>query len=594
MVSSRRGFSAIAVATILTGRGEAVWARRRSAVHSAGEWTLGPLPVPGCGVSGRLHRGPGRGCRRVRRRGGRRRESAGTRDSFPSTGGSLDGLQHTGCLIMTPRHGARVVSRRQRAGPAERCSQRAWGGRPGGPGAGTPAPTSRRARSPGCAPGSRPPAQPSDQAPSPQSCPVSWEELVERVEAELDRLVLGDVLATVRPLRGHALETTWRQRTWEAFRALQAYARAKARQRAGRRGLTPGRRQRAAGTVTAATGRFSGLSAPVGAVGQEQFGLEPVRALRTLPGRAARPSPATSPPCGRGTASPPAGETSVVPVCPRTRPVPRSSPAPSTTPPPRTAPHGEPGPRVQEGTAARYPRRPSTAGSGSPQRPCGPVGRPGLGHTSAGASSSSPARRRRCSGRRRRGPRSTMRAGAGAALPSRTLRRSSRERDCAVTGGGVSRVGAGAAPRETMKEGPLGEHRCRAGRPWRVRRRGEGGAWAGSRAAAERHRRRASRAAAKTQSAGGRPSPGTPGTSAGRAPPSSSSTSGRIAWCLRRHLSGCPSPTVPAPACCGRSQTWVNSDLLTASFARRHAVTSRRTGPSTDGQTAHRGDTTDT
>jgi hypothetical protein len=108
--------------------------------------------------------------------------------------------------------------------------------------------------------------QPSDQAPSP---------------AELDRLVFGDVLATVRPLRGHALETTWRQRTWEALRALQAYARAKARQRAGRDAVSRragGSGQRAAGTVTATTGRFSGLSAPVGATVQEQSGLEPVRA----------------------------------------------------------------------------------------------------------------------------------------------------------------------------------------------------------------------------------------------------------------------------------------------------------------------------
>ncbi|MFZ3492205.1 hypothetical protein ACODT5_03010 [Streptomyces sp. 5.8] len=59
------------------------------------------------------------------------------------------------------------------------------------------------------------------------ACPASWEELVERAEAELDRIVLGDVLATSRPLRGHTAETTWRQRTWEALRALDAYARAK-------------------------------------------------------------------------------------------------------------------------------------------------------------------------------------------------------------------------------------------------------------------------------------------------------------------------------------------------------------------------------
>lgn len=59
------------------------------------------------------------------------------------------------------------------------------------------------------------------------TCPASWEEVVERTAAELDRIVLGDVLATSRPLRGHTSETSWLRRTWEALRALDAYARAK-------------------------------------------------------------------------------------------------------------------------------------------------------------------------------------------------------------------------------------------------------------------------------------------------------------------------------------------------------------------------------
>ncbi|GHG13107.1 hypothetical protein ACFFSH_31415 [Streptomyces filamentosus] len=69
--------------------------------------------------------------------------------------------------------------------------------------------------------------QPSEGPPPQGSHPATWEELVERAASELDRIVLGDVLATVRPLRGHTAEATWRQRTWEALRALDAYARAK-------------------------------------------------------------------------------------------------------------------------------------------------------------------------------------------------------------------------------------------------------------------------------------------------------------------------------------------------------------------------------
>ncbi|MFI0742496.1 hypothetical protein ACH4PU_31130 [Streptomyces sp. NPDC021100] len=69
--------------------------------------------------------------------------------------------------------------------------------------------------------------QPSEGPPTQDFRPASWEELIERAEAELDHVVLGDVLATVRPLRGNAWEATWRQRTWEALRALDAYARAK-------------------------------------------------------------------------------------------------------------------------------------------------------------------------------------------------------------------------------------------------------------------------------------------------------------------------------------------------------------------------------
>ncbi|MEV6956563.1 hypothetical protein [Streptomyces sp. NPDC051183] len=69
--------------------------------------------------------------------------------------------------------------------------------------------------------------QPAPEEPPQTTWPASWEELVERTAAELDRIVLGDVLATSRPLRGHTFETTWLRRTWEALRALDAYARAK-------------------------------------------------------------------------------------------------------------------------------------------------------------------------------------------------------------------------------------------------------------------------------------------------------------------------------------------------------------------------------
>ncbi|MFF2567341.1 hypothetical protein [Streptomyces sp. NPDC058084] len=74
--------------------------------------------------------------------------------------------------------------------------------------------------------------QPSEGRPPQNSCPANWEELVERVESDLDHIVLGDVLASVRSLRGHTSEATWRQRTWEALRALDAYARAKNEHRA--------------------------------------------------------------------------------------------------------------------------------------------------------------------------------------------------------------------------------------------------------------------------------------------------------------------------------------------------------------------------
>ncbi|WDN56262.1 hypothetical protein [Streptomyces clavuligerus] len=59
-------------------------------------------------------------------------------------------------------------------------------------------------------------------------CPASWEELVERAGAELGRVVLDDVvLRGLREWRGHPSEPVWRRRTWEALRALDAYARAK-------------------------------------------------------------------------------------------------------------------------------------------------------------------------------------------------------------------------------------------------------------------------------------------------------------------------------------------------------------------------------
>ncbi|MEU3904184.1 hypothetical protein AB0F20_10230 [Streptomyces goshikiensis] len=63
----------------------------------------------------------------------------------------------------------------------------------------------------------------------PTAYPSSWENLAERCAVELERIVLGDILATSRPLRGHTSETTWLRRTWEALRALDAYARAKSK-----------------------------------------------------------------------------------------------------------------------------------------------------------------------------------------------------------------------------------------------------------------------------------------------------------------------------------------------------------------------------
>ncbi len=55
----------------------------------------GAVPGRGRGVCGRLPRGPRRGRRRVRPRGGRRRESAGTRrGGFPSADGSRTGAAY--------------------------------------------------------------------------------------------------------------------------------------------------------------------------------------------------------------------------------------------------------------------------------------------------------------------------------------------------------------------------------------------------------------------------------------------------------------------------------------------------------------------
>lgn len=108
--------------------------------------------------------------------------------------------------------------------------------------------------------------------------------------------VCHDGLGTTR---GHMTAgTATRRRGWIARRERRA------RQRAGRGNAVHG--LRAACSVTVTVGRFSGLSAPADATGQEQSGLEPVRAPRTLPGRAAHPSPAASPPCGEVTDSPPA------------------------------------------------------------------------------------------------------------------------------------------------------------------------------------------------------------------------------------------------------------------------------------------------
>ncbi len=93
-----------------TGLRDGPSARRRSVGHPAGRWTSGAVPVPGRGGSGRLHHGPGRGCRRVRRRGGRRRGSAGTRwGGFPSADGSPDGLSlRARCSRPLPRAGVQV------------------------------------------------------------------------------------------------------------------------------------------------------------------------------------------------------------------------------------------------------------------------------------------------------------------------------------------------------------------------------------------------------------------------------------------------------------------------------------------------------
>ncbi|MCS0635556.1 hypothetical protein NX801_07760 [Streptomyces sp. LP05-1] len=70
--------------------------------------------------------------------------------------------------------------------------------------------------------------RPAPAVPEPRTAPDTWEELVLRTGTDLPGVVLGDVLATSRALRGHALEATWRRRAWEALQALDAYARAKA------------------------------------------------------------------------------------------------------------------------------------------------------------------------------------------------------------------------------------------------------------------------------------------------------------------------------------------------------------------------------
>lgn len=56
--------------------------------------------------------------------------------------------------------------------------------------------------------------------------PRTWEELKDRAGLELEHVVLGDVVATARSLRGHPLEDRWRARAWQALLVLNAYARA--------------------------------------------------------------------------------------------------------------------------------------------------------------------------------------------------------------------------------------------------------------------------------------------------------------------------------------------------------------------------------
>ena len=89
----------------------------------------GASPLPDRGVSGRLPRGPGRGCRRVRRQDGRRRGSAGTRwGGFPSASGS-----RTGAAYGPGRHSAEGGPFRPR-GQGQRPR---WSGRRSSPGSGT-------------------------------------------------------------------------------------------------------------------------------------------------------------------------------------------------------------------------------------------------------------------------------------------------------------------------------------------------------------------------------------------------------------------------------------------------------------------------
>jgi hypothetical protein len=59
------------------------------------------------------------------------------------------------------------------------------------------------------------------------SAPTSWEALFAAV-GSLSYVAMSDVDDHVAALRGHALEATWLRRTWEALRALNAYAQTKA------------------------------------------------------------------------------------------------------------------------------------------------------------------------------------------------------------------------------------------------------------------------------------------------------------------------------------------------------------------------------